>query len=268
MLHNLKDLENFAIHATDGNIGKTKEFYFDDRQWVIRYLVVETGSWLSSQKILLSPISIRRFDWEKKELLVAISMSQVKNSPGIETHKPVSKQHEIDYLGYYGYPLYWGNTDLWGGYPSPYMMAPEYRLSSQSSSVVDSNVPYVVPQSVSSNDHHLRSNTEVMSYHIEAIDGELGHLQGMLIDHETWAVRYLIINTSNWWLGHLVLISPAWIKRVSWLESKVYIDMTQSQIKNAPHYNPDKELEREAEKTLYLHYGRHGYWENKLLKAS
>jgi hypothetical protein len=267
MLHNLKDLEGFAIHATDGNIGETKEFYFDDRQWVVRYLVVETGAWLSSQKVLLSPISIKHVDWDKKELSVAITKAQVKDSPDIDTQKPVSRQHELDYLGYYGYPLYWGNTGLWGGYPTPYMMAPASQKQHASPIVADASVPYVAPHTSSSN-HHLRSNSEVMDYHVVATDGEIGHLQGMLIDPETWAVRYLIINTSNWWLGHLVLVAPEWIEDVSWDTSKIHIDMTQEQIKNAPAYDASKVLEREAEKTLHLHYGRHGYWESALLKAS
>lgn len=267
MLHNLKELEGFAIHASDGNVGETTEFYFDDEQWAVRYLVVETGAWLSSKKVLLSPMAIENIDWTKRELRVAISKSQVKDSPNIDTHKPVSRQHELDYLGYYGYPLYWGNTGLWGGYPSPYLMSPEHQSIVESTIVADAEVPYVAPHN-SSSDHHLRSNIAVMNYHIEATDGEIGHLQGMLIDPETWAIRYLIINTSNWWLGHSVLVAPEWIKEVSWPSSKVHVDMTQAQIQNAPHYDASKLLEREEEKALHLHYGRHGYWENALLKSA
>lgn len=262
MLHNLKDLEGFAIHATDGNIGEIKEVYFDDKRWAVRYFVVETGVWMLSQQVLLSPISITYVNWETRELSVGISKSQVRGSPSIDTHKPVSRQHEMDYLGYYGYPLYWGDTSLWGNYPSPYMMAPEYHRNG-SSIVADANVPYVKPHN-SSGDHHLRSNNEVMGYHIEATDGELGHLQGMLIDPDTWAIRYLIVNTSNWWIGHLVLVAPEWIKEVSWPTSKVYVDMTQVQIKNSPHYDASVALGREDEKTLHLHYGRNGYWGNTL----
>jgi len=262
MLRNLKDLEGFVIRATDGNIGEIKEFYFNDHQWVVRYLVVETGSWMSSKKILLSPISIKDVDWEAKEVVVTISQSQVKNSPDIDTQKPVSRQYEMDYLSYYGYALYWGDTSLWGGYPSPYMMGPDYLRDDTPATVVDTEVPYVSPKKVSA-DHHLRSNTEVMNYHIKASDGELGHLQGMLIDPETWAIRYLIINTSNWWLGHLVLVAPQWIKEVSWSASKVYVDLTQSEIKNAPRYNAGAVFGREAEEALHRHYGRKGYWEDK-----
>lgn len=251
MLRTLNYLKNFSIHATDGNVGKTQDFYFDDQHWVVRYLVVETGTWMWSKKVLLSPISIKHCDWEKKELSVAISKSQVKDSPDLDLHKPVSRQNEIDYLCYYGLPPYWGGTGIWGGYSTAYMMAQGNSSECVSAEELKKNPP---------DNHHLRSNSEVMNYHIEAVDGGLGHLQGMLVDPENWAIRYLIINTSNWWLGHLILIAPEWIKEVNWVNSKFYVDMTQAQIKNAPHYDPDAVLSREVEEKLHIHHGRDGYW--------
>lgn len=239
MLHTLKDLEGFAIHAADGDIGAIKEFYFDDKQWVIRYLVVETGHWLASKKVLLSPISIKNVNLEGKTLTVSISREQVKNSPDIDTQKSVSRQHEVDYLGYYGYPPYWGNTGLWGGYSSPHMIAPGYSsVAPQPDEGIDM---FADADAIRhrNQDRHLRSSLAVMDYHLEATDGDLGHLQGMLIDTDTWAIRYLIINTSNWWLGHQVLIAPTSIKEVSWGTSKVYVDMTQQQVKGAPLFDPD-----------------------------
>ena len=114
MLRSMKNLEDYAIRATDGIIGHVKDFYFDDEAWVIRYLVVDTGTWLSSRKVLISPISIGHPDWTDRVLPVSITKEQVKNSPDIDTQKPVSRQHEIQYLGYYGYPYYWGGAGLWG----------------------------------------------------------------------------------------------------------------------------------------------------------
>lgn len=265
MLHTLNDLENFTIHATDGDIGLVKDFYFDDKQWGIRYLVVETGSWFSSKKVLLSPISIKQINREDKTMTVSISRAQVKKSPDIDTQKPISRQYEVDYLGYYGYPFYWGNAGLWGNYASPYMMAPGYvNPSTQQDSGLNAPDMFADVEAMRYRDldHHLRSSETVTGYHLQAKDGELGHLHGMLIDADTWAIRYLIINTSNWWLGHLVLIAPQWIKEVSWVTSKIYVDMTQQQIKDAPVFDPDIPFNRELEKNIHLHYGRHGYWED------
>ncbi len=263
MLHTLSELEEFAIHATDGIVGKVIDFYFDDEHWVVRYLVVETGVWLSSRKILLSPISVREFEWEKKQLDVVISRGQVKDSPDIDLHKPVSRQNEIDYLSHFGYPLYWGNVGIWGSYANPYMMAPGYHINNMASLVADEKIPAgAFNTTSSSNNHHLRSNSEVIKYRIEATDGALGHLQGMLIDPETWAIRYLIVNTSNWWLGHLVLVAPEWIKKVSWRTSRISVHLTQAQIKDGPVYDPDIGIDHAAEEALHSHYGRKDYWES------
>ena len=253
MLRNLKDLEGFSLHATDGNIGEIKEFYFDDRHWAVRYLVVETGTWMASKKILLSPISIKHIDWENRELSVGVSREQVKNSPSIDTHKPVSRQNEIDYLAYYGYPQYWGGSTLWGSFSAPYMMTPGYHPNPDMPFVADPDTQ--ITNETASFDHHLRSSSEVINYRIEAIDDEVGHLEGLLIDPDTWAIRYLILNTSNWWLGHLALINPHLINKVSWPESKLFVEVTRDKIKTAPHYDATMTLDLNAQNAVDQHYG-------------
>ncbi len=255
MLHNLKDIEALAIHSTDGNIGQTKDFYFDDKKWVIRYLVVETGSWFSSKKVLLSPMSIRRLNFMENALETSITREQVRHSPDIDTHKPVSRQFEVNYLGYYGYPFYWGGRSLWGTYTSPYAINPGNQRDVPDIFADDDAMRY------RDQDHHLRSSSEVIGYPIAAKDGEIGHLQGMLIDPDTLAIRYLIINTSNWWLGNLVLIAPQWIDDVSWVNTKIYVGMTQKQIKGAPLFDPSVPFTRQREDDIHQHYGRKGYWE-------
>lgn len=261
MLHLLKDLEGLAIHATDGDIGKTTDVYFDDKQWVIRYLLVETGSWFSSKIVLLSPMAIKHLHIQEKTLSVHITREQVRHSPDIDTHKPVSRQFEMDYAGYYGYPFYWGGSGLWGAYSSPHLVAVGYESDVPDTFAEDDANEY------RDQDRHLRSGNDAVGYHIEAHDGEIGHLQGMLIDADTLAIRYLIINTSNWWLGHLVLVAPPWIKEVSWLNAKIYVDMTQQQIKDAPLFDPDVPFNREMEQGIYFHYGRKGYWEEGLING-
>src|SRR5680860_1407906 len=114
MLRSMNDLEDCVIRATDGIIGQVKDLYFDDKAWVIRYFVVDTGTWLSSRKVLISLIAIGHPDWTENEVPVSITKEQVKNSPAIDTDKPVSRQHEMTFLEYYGYPYYWGGVGLWG----------------------------------------------------------------------------------------------------------------------------------------------------------
>jgi len=86
-------------------------------------------------------------------------------------------------------------------------------------------------------DCHLRSSNAVIGHHIKATDGDIGHLEDLLVDDYTWAIRYLIVDTSNWWGGQHVLVAPDWIKDVSWPEAKVSVDLTRQAVKDAPPYD-------------------------------
>ena len=263
MIYAAKDLEGYAIAATDGDIGHVKDLYFDDHSWVIRYLVVDTGSWLSSRRVLISPYAVGLADRANKRLPVSITQEQVKNSPDVDTQKPVSRQHEKDYLGYYGYPTYWGGASLWGDGLSPELMLPGAEgYGSPAAERNQAQMAYAQRRAVQEEqgDPHLRSCGNLKGYHIQALDGEIGHVHGLLVDDESWAIRYLIVDTSNWWLGHKVLISPSWITDIRWEDSKVAVDLTRQAIKDAPAYDADAPLEREYEVGIFQHYGRSGYW--------
>lgn len=263
MLHDLKKLENYKISATDGEIGKVNDFYFDDDKWTVRYLVVEAGTWLSSRKVLISPISIQEPDLIARTLAVSITMAQVQSSPDIDTDKPVSRQFEEQYLGYYGYPAYWDGGGMWGEGLYPYAMAPGYAGYGADKQERERELQTHLANERErhrNDDPHLRSCNEVVGYHIHATDGEIGHVAGFVLDDQTWAIRYLIIDTSNWWLGHKVLVAPHWITEVRWSDRTVEVDLSRELLKNAPVYDANAELTRDQELSLYRHYGRRGYW--------
>lgn len=267
MLRSIKDLEEYTIGATDGTIGQVRDFFFDDEAWVIRYLVVDTGTWLSSRMVLISPISLGQPDKAGKVLPVSITRAQVMNSPDIDTQKPVSWQHELQYFGYYGYPYYWGGGGLWGEGPYPDMMLSGYGgfgSADATSLQVANTAERAELARRQGDDPHLRSSNKVMDYYIHATDGDIGHVQGLLVEEKTWAIRYLIVNTSNWWLGHQVLIAPQWIQDVSWLEATVSVNLTRQAVKDAPAYDPTMQLERHQEAALVKHYSRPGYWADDL----
>ncbi|TJY55950.1 PRC-barrel domain containing protein [Sinimarinibacterium sp. CAU 1509] len=263
MLRSMKELEGYDIGATDGDIGKLKDFYFDDASWVVRYLIVDTGSWLSSRKVLISPFSIDQTDGSYKKLWVKITKEQVKDSPDIDTDKPVSRQHEETYLKYYGYPLYWTGTGLWGDGIDPRMAVRGFPVAGPSPEV-QAEMHRVLAEADAAghrdDDPHLRSCTAMVGYKVHANDGEIGHVEGALIDDETWSLRYLIVNTSNWWLGHSVLIAPQWITGMSWTGATVSVDLSREAIKHAPPYDPSKALLRQQEVDIYKYHGRSGYW--------
>jgi len=245
MLTNSTFLKGLVIHATDGELGKVEEFYFDDETWGIRYLVVRAGSWFNGRQVLISPISIARVDWEAKQLHVNLTIKQVQGSPGVDTDQPVSRQHEADFSNYYGYNYYWGGPYLWG---------PVYRPAD-----AGATYPRVEAAEVSG-DSHLRSSAAVKGYYVDAKDGEIGHVEGFIVDDEFWNVAYIDVAIRNWLPGKHVLVSPAWVDRVSWTDSKIYAGLYRDAIENAPEYLLSEPLTREYENRLYFHYGRPPYW--------
>jgi hypothetical protein len=251
MLRNAKDLHGFTIRATDGELGTVDHLYFDDETWAIRYFTVETGGWLGGRPVLISPMSVIQTEWQARRLDVALTKKQVEDSPDIDTHQPVSRRHEALYNRYYGYPYYWGGPYLWGAapYPADVMMPPMVPLDALEEGIKSQSA-----------DSHLRSTGDVTGYSIEAVDGELGHVDGFVVNDEAWAIRYMEAATKNWWPGKKVLVSPAWIERVSWADSKVYTGLTREAIQNAPEYVESELITREYENRLYFHYGRPPYW--------
>jgi len=245
-------LKGLAIQATDGELGTVDQFYFDDETWGIRYLIVDTGGWLGGRRVLISPYSILHTDWQARRVDVALTKKQVENSPDVDTHLPVSRQYETDYLGYYDYPYYWGGPYLWG---------PAYNPSGLNGPTTASTTRALTDRiRTESADSHLRSSDEVAGYHVGASDGEIGHVDGFVVDDESWAVRYIEVATRNWWPGKKVLVSPAWIERVSWTDSKFYTALSRAAIQGAPEYFDGVPITREYENRLYFHYGRPPYW--------
>ncbi|MEW6161017.1 MAG: PRC-barrel domain-containing protein [Verrucomicrobiota bacterium] len=246
MMRNAKDLKNFKLGALDGDIGRVKDFYFDDAKWVVRYLVADTGTWLPERQVLISPWSLQRVDESSKLLHVSLTRDQIEKSPGVETEKPVSRQFEIEYYRYYGWPYYWTGPALWGVEAYPYF---GYGIG-----------PVLEEPRRDAGDPHLRSTHEVTGYHIHARDGEIGHVEDFVIDDMNWAIRYLAVDTRNWWPGKKVLLAPQWIDAISWEKSMVEVHLPRSVIQGAPEFDMDKPISREYEQALWRYYDREGYW--------
>jgi len=245
MLSKAKTLTGYKLHSLDGEIGKVEEFYFDDRHWTIRYLVADTGNWLPGRQVLISPYALVAVNREEQHIAIDLTKKQIENSPPLNSDKPVSRQFEEDYYGYYGWPTYWGGPYMWGSYPYPVRDRTKWKTPTQGEKAWDP---------------HLRSTHNVSGYHIQASDGEIGHVEDFIIDDETWAIRYLIIATRNWWPGKKVLVSPRWIERIGWSKSTVFVNLSRETIKQSPEYTEESLLTRDYETGLHRHYNRQGYW--------
>ncbi len=250
MLINVKTLIGFKLNSLDGEIGKVKEFYFDDQHWTIRYLVADTGNWLTGRQVLVSPYSFEGISKTDELFSIGLTKKQIEDGPSIEAHVPISRQFEESYHGYYGLPMYWGGPYMWGTEPFIIKDQEESKEQIYRERTWDS---------------HLRSSAEVTNYDILASDGSIGHVSDFILDLETWAIRYLVVDTGKLWPGKKVLIAPKWIKHVSWTGQSVLLDLSQEAVKSAPEYDKETIPNRDYEQDLHQYYSREGYWVNDLL---
>lgn len=243
MLHSLKALDGFVIHARDGTLGRVKDIYFDDRHWTVRYLEVDTGGWIGGRRVLISPLAVIAVDWEGSEVSVNLTRRQVQDSPGIDTAVPVARQHEAAMFNYYGYPYYWTGPFVWGYTALPALDMQAARPPMEPEADAQDAEP--------DGDPHLRSKDEVIGYAIQAADDSFGRIDDFLIDDRSWSIRLIVADTRNWWPGGEVLVSPARVQSVSWEEKSVILDVTRARIENSPKYDPGQPVEDGGEADLY-----------------
>ncbi|MGQ9372106.1 PRC-barrel domain-containing protein [Azospirillum sp. ST 5-10] len=247
MIQSLQILRDHAIRASDGALGGVSDLYVDDASWAVRYLVVDTGTWLPGRKVLIAASALGRPDAGRREVPVALTRAQVKDSPDIDTDKPVGRQHEIDLARFYGWAPYWETAPVLG--PFPPAVEPAFPA------------PPVPPgDGPPAGDPHLRSGREIIGYAIGAEDGDLGRVDDLLVDDADWRVRYLRVDTGGWLSGRKVVLSTDWIDAIDWAARTVGVGLTRGQVEAAPAYDAVSGVDRAYEETLHRSYARTPYW--------
>lgn len=233
MLQNTKQIFGRKLGATDGEIGQVKDFYFDDQTWAIRYLVVDTGSWLSGRQVLLTPHAFGTHALgghalgghalgivaaPDDVLHVKLTRKQIEDSPSIETHRPISRQFEDEYHRYYGWQAYWQGGGIWDGVGYPMVIPPE----------IPTNRPHRGHNQ--RDDLHLRSAKAATGYCLHATDGEVGSVSGFMVDGPSWEIRELVVETGHWCAGKTIFVMTKNITRISFDDSSVFVNFSKSDI--------------------------------------
>lgn len=255
-LRRLRDLEGYSIGATDGDVGSVEDVYFDDESWTVRYFVVDTGRWLPGRKVLISPASAREVDGAGRRLESSLTRQQVRDSPSIDTAKPVSRQQETLIAEHYRYPFYWMGPYRWGPVLYPGLGTPAGQAPA-----LDRTAEEMLARERKTADAHLHSARTVRGYRLEATDGSLGEVEDFLADEQSWAIRYLVVDPRRWWPGPHVLVSTDWIDDVRWDDEQVAVNVTREAVRQAPAYDPAGPLPREYELRLHGYHRRPGYWD-------
>ncbi len=237
MLRSAKSLRDYHVQATDGNIGRVKDFLFDSQEWVVRYVVVDTSEWRPGRTVLVIPDVVGPSSVEGQILPVSLTREQVHGSPHVDADKPVSRQHEAALFEHYGWLPYWGAGRR--GLPGPAGETDEQAGGEQ----------------------NLRSMRQVDGYSIRALDGDGGRVEDFIIEDENWTIRDIVVDTRNWLHGKHVLIAPEWVAGIDAQDKTVALELSQEEVKESPPYDPNQPVNRQYEVHLYDYYGRAKYWD-------
>lgn len=239
MIRQVSNLYGYTIRAEDGDIGRVHDFYFDDEDWIIRYLVADTSAWFQGKKVLIATSALDKPDWDAGDFPVHLTREQVENSPGIDEDKPVSRQYQEVLHDYYGWDPYW-------------------RTSAQAEAIRE-----VVLEGIEG-DPHLRSTRTVTDYVIAANDGAAGYLEDFVIEDVGWKVQYLMVDESKWLPGRKTLILPLWVKEFNLVHSQISVDLTQESLRESPACDPSNPVTSAYLRALQDYYRRMKKWEGSL----
>ena len=241
-LRRCRELKQFMLQAKDGEIGSIEELYFDDKSWNVRYLIVNTGSWLFGRRVLLAPIAVKGL--EDTELVIRINLTreQIETCPPVDAAKPISRTYETEYYRHFGWAPYWQPGPTQGTTPFVYPTTPQLLVNP--APIKEDQIEHP----------HLRSSAEVAGYSIQASDGAVGHVEDEIVDDKRWVVQYLEVDTRNWLPGKKVLVAPAWIDQVSWGDQSVSLSLSREVIESAPAYDNLTMITPEYEAELIKHY--------------
>lgn len=252
MLTTASEIKGYAIAARDGDLGKVSDLLFDDSSWLVRWLVVDTSNWLTGRKVLLPASALGHPDAAAKNFSVRLTKEQVKSSPDVDSALPVSRQMETNIYDYYGWSPYWGSGLYMGGFGYGYMggmvmpASPPQGIMQREEEIARSRH--------TEGDPHLRSIKAVTGYHIHATDGEIGHVKDFILEDGDWSVRFLVVDTKNWWPGKQVLISPRSAKAIDWSKKLVNLDVDRQKVKNSPAYDESETVDRAYEMHFHNYY--------------
>ncbi|MCE5328364.1 MAG: PRC-barrel domain-containing protein [Planctomycetaceae bacterium] len=244
-LASMRTLASARIHAADKPIGKVEDFYFEQRNWIVRYLVLDTHVWLPGRRVLVAPAAVEDIDWSQGEVHLALSREQVRNSPSVDDKVTISREHETMLAKYFGWLPYWESR------PLPESLSRSVAAEARPEDRIELE-RHRKPEST------LTAYRETLQYNLAAIDGEFGSVEDFLIDPQTWEMRYVTADVGTLFHKRLVMLSTDWLADISWARRQVRSKMTQDRIRSSP---PVPEvIDRAYEIALHEHFARPGYW--------
>ena len=239
MLRSSKALLGYVLAAEDGEIGRCKDFLFDDRHWSIRHMVAKTSKWLAGRDVLIPASALAEPRWGERRFSVALEMAQIESSPPLDSDAPISRRYERQLLQHYRRHLYWMGHDATPKLEYPHLICAPTEEEERALARC-----------------HLRSHRELTGYRIGAIDGDIGQVDDFIVDDSGWQVRFVVVDTRRWLRGKRVLVSKDWIERARWRDQTLQLDLTIDELRGAPEFDPTAPVNIRAEERRYDFHGR------------
>ncbi len=244
-LRSLKEIKGYAVEAADGAMGQVDDFLFHDDGFRLRYLVVDTGGFLTGRKVIIPPDVLEKPDRKSRAFPVDLNKEEVKASPPLAADEPVSRQHEAEIHKHFTWQPYWEGRAP-GGFPVSGTAVGTEKEAPDSER--------------SSGDRHLRSFNEILGYAVACRDGDVGEVDDFILDDDSWSLRYFVIDAGGWLSDRKLVLALPWVKGVDWETRGVQVDVTKQELKQSPQFDPSVVLDREFERRLHEHFGKPGYW--------
>jgi len=246
MLRTMRHLIGATVAATDETVGELDDAYFDDRHWAVRYLVVRSDEADHAAPLMVSPVAVEAISEDASRIDLAVDKESVEKAPGVGHEQPVSVQRERAYYDYYGWPYYWQGPGVWGAWSGaagmrmlPVGVPPDRVVADELSGQEEAEAGAAGSGELDETSRHLRSANEVIGYFVEATDHEVGHVEDLLLDPDSWRLTAVVVDTSNWWFGKRVAVPSEHFVAVDWETETVSVDLTRAQVKAEHEYRPE-----------------------------
>lgn len=242
MKRSIKELTAYKLRTKDGETAGIKDFLFDEKSWVVRYIEADFGSVFKSKKVLIPKAFFDIPKWDRKEFPIGLSKEDIDKCPKIEDHLPVSKKYEETLHKHFKLKPYWtglASDPLAAIYSPPVKLTPGDEIKEENLDTI------------------LRSYSEITGYQVRATDEKFGHIYDLIIDDTSWHISHAVIDTSKWmpW-SKRVMVAIQWIKTISYSEMMIHVNLAVETIENAPEFDPDKAIDTDYERLFNDYFSK------------
>jgi hypothetical protein len=276
MLQSASDLLNFLVFGNDGYLGPVRDLYFEDSEWIFRYIVIEMAETEISSRHLISPLSIKEIRWDRKEIYVNLDFDKISSSPEIDINLPISRQNEVALRRYYEWPIYWGQSEFFDppplrGFEKPIIPFDNDRLAEEPPGLFGEDEDYDHLRQEPQDDEFvetefghseedvdyssdLRNFLDISGYRLQTSDADSSFVTDLIFTTSDWIVKYLVVNLGNGHSGELILLTLHWVTEINWSKSRVYLSLTQAQLQNAPRLSSNQQINIDFERKTNKYY--------------